>query len=196
MHPYLNSNNQNIIRQQKREISNALDSLFRNAHPQEHNSKHLVVLLVGPSRDNSEAALRGLDTTLGLASGRGLLARADTHGGSANATLGDRTRANKTSVDSARDAVLSLDVELGEDVSAGGVDGSRSEITLSSSLNHVADEETLDSLILGDATSAVGAADGDNVATALTVLTTITTFLGHLESIEMVGEKDVSHSRS
>ncbi len=85
----------------------------------------------------------------------------------------------ETGVNGAGDAVLSLDVELGDNVSAGGVDGSNSNITLGSGLNHVLDEETLDSLVLGNATTAVGAADEAGVATTLTVLATITTLLGH-----------------
>jgi len=111
-----------------------------------------------------------------------LLTGADTDRGSTDTTVNGRTGANHASVSSARNAVLSLDVELGEDIGTGGVDGSRSEITLSSSLDHVADKETLDSLILGDAAGAVGAADSGDVTTTLTILTTITTLLWHFQS--------------
>lgn len=57
-------------------------------------------------------------------------------------------------MDSAGDAVLHLDVELGELVLV-LVDGSLSDITLCGSLDDVADKEALDSLILGNAATAV-----------------------------------------
>ena len=120
-----------------------------------------------------------------------LLTGANTDRGSTDTTVDGRTGANHAGVSSARDAVLSLDVKLGEDIGTGGVDGSRSEITLSSSLNHVADEETLDSLILGDATRAVGAADSGDVTTTLTILTTITTLLGHSKSAKSGNDRKV-----
>ena len=123
-----------------------------------------------------------------------LLTGANTDRGSTDTTVDGRTGANHAGVSSARDAVLSLDVKLGEDIGTGGVDGSRSEITLSSSLNHVADKETLDSLILGDATRAVGAADSGDVTTTLTVLTTITTLLGHFETEEEESDKSMGES--
>lgn len=51
--------------------------------------------------------------------------------------------------------------------------GGQGTRTDSSGLNHVADGETLDSLVLGNAASAVGAAHGLNVAAAVLVATAI-----------------------
>lgn len=54
--------------------------------------------------------------------------------------------------------------------SPGGEQGTRTD---SSRLNHVANGEALDSLVLGNAASAVGAAHGLNVAAAVLVATAI-----------------------
>lgn len=54
--------------------------------------------------------------------------------------------------------------------SCGWVQGSRTD---GSRLNHVADGEPLDSLVLGDAASAVGAAHGLDVAAAVLVTAAI-----------------------
>lgn len=51
------------------------------------------------------------------------------------------------------------------------VAGRRLERTDGSGLNHVADGESLDGLVLGDAASAVGAAHGLDVAAAVLVTT-------------------------
>lgn len=58
--------------------------------------------------------------------------------------------------------------ESGEIGRGFGFAGSRTD---GSGLNHVADGETLDSLVLGNAASAVGAAHGLNVAAAVLVAT-------------------------
>lgn len=47
------------------------------------------------------------------------------------------------------------------------VDGGLGEITETGSLNHIANGEALDGLVLGDAAAAVQAADADNVAASL-----------------------------
>ena len=125
-----------------------------------------------------------LHTTRGLTNVGALLTRAKTHGSLTDTTSDTRTRTDVTSVHSAGDAVLGLDVQLGENVTR-TVDGSSADITDSSSLNHVADNETLNSLILGDAAATVGAADSADVTTALAVLTTVTALLGHFGSCEM-----------
>lgn len=51
--------------------------------------------------------------------------------------------------------------------------GIRFEHTDGSGLNHVADSESLDGLVLGDAASAVGAAHGLGVAAAVLVTTAV-----------------------
>lgn len=64
----------------------------------------------------------------------------------------------------ARDTVNHLDVELGQSVLL--VHGSLGQITDSSGLNNVADSESLDGLVLGDGTRAVGASHECYVASA------------------------------
>lgn len=71
----------------------------------------------------------------------------------------------------ARDTVLQLEVHLGDGVL--GEDGSVRDITDGSRLDHVADGEALDGLILGRASRAVAAADGLGVAAALLVATAV-----------------------
>jgi hypothetical protein len=70
-------------------------------------------------------------------------------------------------VNGARDTVLQLQVHLGDGVLR--EDGGIGDVTDSSRLNHVADGESLDSLILGSASRAVAASDGLDVAAALLV---------------------------
>jgi hypothetical protein len=72
-------------------------------------------------------------------------------------------------VNGARDAVLQLQVHLGDSVL--GEDRGVRDITDSSRLDHVADGETLDGLVLGRASRAVAASDGLDVAAALLVAT-------------------------
>lgn len=71
----------------------------------------------------------------------------------------------------ARDTVLQLEVHLGDGVL--GEDGGIRDITDGSRLDHVADSEALDGLILGRASRAVAAADGLGVAAALLVATAV-----------------------
>ena len=118
---------------------------------------------------------------------------------------------NDLAVDGARDAVLELEVHLGDgvlgedggirDITCGGLisrriptsqtgcDGReegwwysfgnaivrRDRRTDGSGLDHVADGESLDGLVLGNASRAVGAADGLDVAAALLVATAVQT---------------------
>ena len=74
---------------------------------------------------------------------------------------------NDLSVDSAADAVLQLEVHLGHAVL--GEDRGIGDITDGGALDHVADGESLDCLVLGCAARAVGAADRLHMATALLV---------------------------
>jgi hypothetical protein len=105
-------------------------------------------------------------------------------------------------VDSTRDAVLQLQVHLGHsifrkdrgfgDIAYGVVSGgpkhlaqvcSNAELGVSHTdsrrLDHVADGESLDSLVLGGASRAVGAADGVGVAPALLVAAVGCSLLDH-----------------
>lgn len=70
-------------------------------------------------------------------------------------------------VDGARDTVLQLEVHLGNRVL--GEDGGVRDITDGGRLDHVANGESLDCLVLGRASRAVAAADGLDVAAALLV---------------------------
>lgn len=74
-------------------------------------------------------------------------------------------------MDSARDTVCKLDVELGERVL--GVDRGVRKVTDGGGLDDVADSESLDGLVLGDSAGAVGAADESDVATAVLVAASV-----------------------
>lgn len=102
-------------------------------------------------------------------------------------TPGEDNVPDNLAVNGARDAVLQLQVHLGHGVlrEDGGIRdvtcklnvserdrakrGSQERRTNSSRLNHVADGESLDRLVLGGASRAVAASDGLDVATALLV---------------------------
>lgn len=86
-------------------------------------------------------------------------------------------------MDSAGDAVLQLEVHLGDGIV--GEDGGVRDITDGSGLNHVADSESLDGLVLGDAASAVGAAHGLGVAAAVLVTTVVRPLLDHLDGFSL-----------
>ena len=58
-----------------------------------------------------------------------------------------------------------------------------SKHTGSSRLDHVADGEALDRLILGSASRAVGAADGLDVAATLLVAAVVLSLLGHVGGV-------------
>lgn len=76
---------------------------------------------------------------------------------------------NNLSVDGARNAVLELQVHLWDWVVL--EDGGISQVADGGDLNHVADGESLDGLILWCASRAVGAADWLDVSTSLLVAT-------------------------
>lgn len=105
-------------------------------------------------------------------------------------------------VNGARDAVLQLEVHLGNrvlsehrgirDITCGGEDMVSNRCssnrwcrrrTDGSGLNHVADGEALDGLVLGSASRAVGAADGLDVAAALLVAAVVLSLLDHLGGV-------------
>ena len=65
-----------------------------------------------------------------------------------------------------------------DDVTRTMINGSLADISNSSALHHVPHSETLDSFILWDSTRAVGTAKENDMATALLVATTISSFLG------------------
>lgn len=88
-----------------------------------------------------------------------------------------RAHTNNLVVNGAGDAVVKLDVKLGQDVLA--VDGSVADITDSSRLNHVTDGEALDSLVLGDHAEAVDAANGADVSASLLVASVGGSLLDH-----------------
>lgn len=88
-----------------------------------------------------------------------------------------RTHTNNLSVNGAGDAVLELQVHLGDGVL--GEDGGIRNVTDGCRLDHVPDCESLDSLVLGSAPRAVGASDGLDVATALLVTSVGRALLDH-----------------
>lgn len=82
-----------------------------------------------------------------------------------------RSHTDDVSVDSTRDTVCELDVKLGKGVLL--VDTGVGQVTDSSSLDDVPDSESLDGLVLGDCSRAVGASDESNVASAVLVATAV-----------------------
>ena len=88
--------------------------------------------------------------------------------------------ANDVGVDGARDAVLELQVELGDLVDV--VDAGLLHVPLRGGLDHIPDLEALHGLVLRDAAAAVAAAHGVDVATPLAVLASVTTLLSHSEA--------------
>jgi len=86
--------------------------------------------------------------------------------------------ADNLSVDSAGDAVLELQVHLGNGVFR--EDRGIGNITNSCRLDHVTNGESLDCLVLGCASGAVGAPDRLNVATTLLVTTVGRSLLDHI----------------
>jgi len=91
----------------------------------------------------------------------------DTRGRSTIAATFSGADANDLAVNSTRNAVLQLQVHLGNSVI--GENGSVRDITNGSRFNHVADSETLNSLVLRGASRAVGASNGLDMAAALLV---------------------------
>jgi len=81
-------------------------------------------------------------------------------------------------VDCAGHAVVELRVELGQHVRV--PDAGLRDVTDGGGLHNVADDELLDSLILGHAAGAVGATHGLHMAAVVLVASSITALLGHL----------------
>lgn len=108
-----------------------------------------------------------------------VLVEANTRRRSSDTATSSGSDADDLAVDGARDAVVSLEVELGKSVLL--VDGSLRDITDGSSLNHVSDNISLDSLVLGNHSGAVGAADRGDVASALLVTSVGSSLLRHFD---------------
>lgn len=81
------------------------------------------------------------------------------------------------SVNSARNTVVDLDVQLGESVLL--VNRSLGDISDGSRLDHVADGESLDGLVLRDHTGAVRTSDAANVSSSLLVASVGSSLLRH-----------------
>jgi hypothetical protein len=79
-------------------------------------------------------------------------------------------------VDSARDTVVELDVQLGDGIFL--IDRGFLKITDSSSFYHVTDGETLDGLILRNTTVAVDTTNNLVMATTVLVTSVISSFTG------------------
>ena len=108
-------------------------------------------------------------------------------GGTGGEALGDGTAltvldgagADDTLVDGAGDAHAGLHVELGESealVVDGGVLG---DVAGGRLIEHVADDEALDGLVLGGEAAAVGAVGGGGAATRVLGTAVISTLAGH-----------------
>jgi hypothetical protein len=91
-------------------------------------------------------------------------------------------------VDSARDTVVELDVQLGDGIFL--VDRGFLKITDSSSFYHVTNGETLDGLILGDTTVTVDTTNNLVMATTVLVTSVISSFTG------LCKKKIINHSLS
>lgn len=84
-------------------------------------------------------------------------------------------------VDGARDAVRGLDVELGQGILL--VNRGIGQIADSRSLDHVANDEAVNGLVLGDAAGAVKAANWVNVASSL-LSTSVVAALYSLQNLD------------
>ena len=136
---------------------------------------HMPIELAAPQGSFNPPS-GGLNT-LGGSDLLAVLVVSDTRGWGAVAAAHARADTNDLAVDGARNAVLQLEVHLGNGVL--GEDRGVRDITNSSRLDHVADGEALDRLVLGCASAAVGAADGIDVAAALLVAAVVLSLLGH-----------------
>ena len=92
------------------------------------------------------------------------------------ATVDSRANTDNTGVNSTRDTVVKLNIQLGNSIFL--IDGSFLKITNSSSFYHVTDSETLDGLVLGNATVAVDTTNKFGVATSVLVTSVISSFTG------------------
>jgi len=84
---------------------------------------------------------------------------------------------DNTSVDTAGDAVDLLDEELWKSVLV--ICRGFADISLRRSIDNVSDSETLNSLILGDATTTVATADGLDMTATVLGSSVISAFYGH-----------------
>lgn len=109
---------------------------------------------------------------------------ADTGRRGADTAALTRTNADVLAVDGARNAVVDLDVQLGQGVLL--VHRGLRDITDGSRLNHVADGKALDGLVLRDHARAVRAADRVDVATALLVASVGSSLLRHIAVVSFV----------
>lgn len=129
---------------------------------------------------------------LNLSDGRvdllAVLVETNTGGRVAVSSTNARSDSDNVGVNSARDAVHDLDVELGQSVFL--VNGSLGQVTNGSSLNNVADSESLDGLVLRDGSGAVGASHKSDVAS-----TVLVTAKHEQRSKEMVSIQDRTSPR-
>jgi len=95
----------------------------------------------------------------------------------ADLTLQARSAAHHAGVDGARHAVGKLEVELGDGVLL--VDRRLLHVSLRGLLNHVADLEPLDGLVLWYGAETVGARNSLHVASPVSVLAAVASLLGH-----------------
>lgn len=100
-------------------------------------------------------------------------------GRDADLAVQDGTDTDDTSVNGTRDAVLHLQVQLGQVVAGVENTGIRN-ITDSSRLDHIPDDESLHGLVLGGHTAAVRAPDDTGVSTALLVPSVIASLGAHV----------------
>ena len=114
--------------------------------------EHLGLIAEGDSGGTSDG-LNGVDVASETGSVSLVSSSFDT--GTANAG----TSAHDTGVDAARDAVLLLNVDLGQVESVGGVRGVLFDISSRRSVNHLSHLEALDGLVLGHTAGAVDASD-------------------------------------
>merc|ERR1719190_18940 len=101
----------------------------------------------------------------------------------ANLTGDARSIADVAVMDGRRDAVVLLQVQLGDGVVL--IDRGLGEITHRGRVDHVADHVLLDGFVLGDAGGRVLATDEANVSAAFFVASIISSLLGHFYQIRI-----------
>ena len=108
-----------------------------------------------------------------------LLLGTEALGDHAGLTVDDGTSADNTLVDSAGNAHAGLHVELGESEALVIDGGVFSNIASGGLVEHVADNEALDGLILGGEAAAVGAVGGSGTTTGVLGAAVISTLTSH-----------------
>ena len=107
-------------------------------------------------------------------------------GGVADLAVLDGTGTHDAAVDGAGDAVALLHVQLGH-LKAGSVDrGAVSDIASGGLIQHVADDEALDGLVLRGETAAVPAVDWGAAATAVLRASSIAALAGHAGRLNLL----------